>query len=127
MGLTMTDRNGSATSSFETAMIKVSQQRYYTGTRSIFHPQTLLHQTIVAAFESQLSVAPVELKTGDFVLDNAAETNNSAAVFRLRKLKLIFPFPGTAYLRALAPGGWLELVEVEAKKTNYNVGTSSGS
>ncbi|KIK61352.1 hypothetical protein GYMLUDRAFT_42936 [Collybiopsis luxurians FD-317 M1] len=142
----------------------------------------LQHQVIVQSFENRLSLVPVELKSGDRVLESAAGTGIWALEFfqEMKKNGIIldvecidisdrqFPakYPSnirfsvhsvtdlpaewsarfayvhqrmvlaamnetrwrqtiTEIFRVLASGGWVELVETEAKHCHFDAGPSS--
>ncbi|KAF5392919.1 hypothetical protein D9757_001060 [Collybiopsis confluens] len=170
-------------------MVEVLQRRYYASEQYLLPADTtetarsVHHRVIVAAFANRLLLAPVELKTGNYVLESAAGTGVWALEFleENKKKNVIlnmdcvdisdkqFPreYPSnlhfslhsitdlptewnsrfsyahqrllvaalndelwrkaiSEFFRVLAPGGWLELVEIEIKNAHWDVGPSSG-
>ncbi|KAF5392765.1 hypothetical protein D9757_001059 [Collybiopsis confluens] len=167
----------------------MSSQRYYASEQYLLPADmtestrlNLQHQVIVQAFDNRLSLAPLDLASGNRVLESAAGTGIWALEFyeqnknkgRTLQVECIdisekqFPpeppsdvhfsvhsvldLPANwsarfAYVhqrllitamndslwhkaisemfRVLAPGGWVELVEIEGKDRRFNVGPSS--
>ncbi|KAJ4487689.1 hypothetical protein J3R30DRAFT_3400392 [Lentinula aciculospora] len=121
-------------------MNELSSRRYYASTQYLLpadeaETQRLnrQHLVIVEAFENRLYLAPIKLKTGDYVLESAAGSGNTDTFSYIHQRLSVFAMNDSLWCSAIAelfrvvqPGGWIELLEAEASQdSEWSIGPHS--